>query len=110
MPNTLAEPWTWQSVPEWERAILQSLIAELEKMPGVHCKLRVPSPHWEERYWYGIEVSAQLMIISNVYALGDRISLFTHGAERSFELADPHSVESVVAMVADTIDHYKVRQ
>jgi hypothetical protein len=112
MPNTLAEPWTWKSVPEWEKSVLQILIDEL---PFLSLTLKEPSLNTSythrnpKEYWYGMEVktpksfTSRQSHLANVFCYEDKIRMFIAGSggEYVYDLAHPKSID----MIIDKLKH-----
>lgn len=109
MPDTLAHPFGWKNIPEWERSILWGLKEEVEKIPQVQAGIRQPSEAWGEEYWYGIELwhgrgYFSTKCLGIIYSYGDVLSWVKIGGPTTkWELADPDSIPRLIEQVRRAI-------
>lgn len=100
--------WTWDSLPQWERGVLQELRRDVEDDLGLTTCLRVPHEDWTSEYWYGIEIYDGARCVGVAYCSGLKLSvvilnaaLVWMAAKKTFDLNEPDCFEKVVRSVGD---------
>lgn len=110
MPDTLAHPWGWKNIPEWERMVLKGVADEITGLSdAVSIGLRQPDDRWSKRYWYGIEVWMMngyfdSRLVGFVYVHDDMLIWGTPTSrEVVFEIANPDSIPRLLDCVRKSI-------
>ncbi len=101
MPDTLALPWTWDAIPEWERAILQGMRDEIKRLkPRYKVDLLQPDVTITNDCWYGISIWQSTWLgasrVCHVFCAGNVLSVKSRIEYLAFDLYEPDSLDRAI--------------